>query len=433
MTRKLTIASKLVAAAALSLTAWFQPLQAQRQLTLEDAVELANRNNPTIAQARANIRSAEASHLETLGAFLPTVTATSSASQNSSTRFNPNTQAEVSGSSQSVSAGINANLVVFDGLRRFANMRVSRASVESAEASMIAQEFQITLQTKQAFFSAVAAEELVRVAQSSIRRSAEQLKITSEQLAIGRAIRSDTLRSFVDLSRARLQLVNAETQRETALANLAQLVGLDEPVQVVWDEAEDIFAPIDTTGLRADAASTSPMVYQADAAVRTAGAQVGVSRGGFFPTITASYNTTYSGTGFNFNNLNNSFSFRLGVNLPIFNGFSRETALTRSIANRDAAYAALDDARRQLEAQMTSQFASLRAAELSFQIAQASRLAAIEDLRVQQERFRLGASRVVDVLDSQVNLDQAEVDMVQARLDYLVARAQIEALIGREL
>ncbi len=62
-----------------------------------------------------------------------------------------------------------------------------------------------------------------------------------------------------------------------------------------------------------------------------------------------------------------------------------------------------------------------------------SRAAAEEDLRVQQERYRLGAATIVEVLTSQVSLDQAGVDMVQARLDYLVARAQLEALVGREL
>ncbi|MFQ6047102.1 MAG: TolC family protein, partial [Gemmatimonadales bacterium] len=59
--------------------------------------------------------------------------------------------------------------------------------------------------------------------------------------------------------------------------------------------------------------------------------------------------------------------------------------------------------------------------------------AALEDLRVQQERYRLGVATLLDVLTTQVNLDQAEVDIVQARFDYLTAKAQIEALIGREL
>ena len=52
---------------------------------------------------------------------------------------------------------------------------------------------------------------------------------------------------------------------------------------------------------------------------------------------------------------------------------------------------------------------------------------------MQQQRYRLGAGTIVDVMTSQVNLDQAEVDAVQARLDYLLAKAQIEAIVGREI
>jgi len=59
--------------------------------------------------------------------------------------------------------------------------------------------------------------------------------------------------------------------------------------------------------------------------------------------------------------------------------------------------------------------------------------AAQEDLRVQQERYRLGANTIIEVLSSQEALNQAEVDQVQAHFDLLLAKAQIEALIGREL
>jgi outer membrane protein len=73
------------------------------------------------------------------------------------------------------------------------------------------------------------------------------------------------------------------------------------------------------------------------------------------------------------------------------------------------------------------------AAKARIQITQTSVVAAGEDLRVQQERYRLGVSTIVDVLTSQEALNQAEVDVVNARFDYLRAKAQVEALIGRNL
>ena len=52
---------------------------------------------------------------------------------------------------------------------------------------------------------------------------------------------------------------------------------------------------------------------------------------------------------------------------------------------------------------------------------------------MQGERYRVGASTIVDVLTSQEALNQAEVDVVVARFDYLRAKASLEALIGRNL
>jgi outer membrane protein len=59
--------------------------------------------------------------------------------------------------------------------------------------------------------------------------------------------------------------------------------------------------------------------------------------------------------------------------------------------------------------------------------------AAEEDLRVQQQRYQLGASTILDALTSQTTLNQARLALIQARFNYRVAKAQLEALVGREL
>jgi outer membrane protein TolC len=59
--------------------------------------------------------------------------------------------------------------------------------------------------------------------------------------------------------------------------------------------------------------------------------------------------------------------------------------------------------------------------------------AATEDLRVQQARYRAGASTFLDELTSETNLTQARTSLVQARYDYQIARATLERVLGREL
>jgi outer membrane protein len=320
--------------------------------------------------------------------------------------------------------------------RSVAENRSANADQASAQASLVNQEFQIALQTKQAFFNALASDELVRVSERRIERAEEQLRMSRDKLAAGSAIRSDTLQATVELGSARLQLLQAETARATAEANLARLIGVDGSVRAARDSALLQPVMLDTVQLRMDAVAQAPSVIQADAAVKVAEASVSVARAAYFPSLSGSYSRSLSGAPLATSNSwdwRSSWSASLSLRWTLFNGFSREAGVTRSVTSRTTARAQADDARRAVQANLTQYLASLASADQSLRIALASQAAAEEGLRVQRERYSLGMATIVDVLTAQVSLDQADVDIVRARFDYLVAKAQIEALVGREL
>lgn len=419
-------------AVALSLGSVSEPVASQvPTVTLDEAMSLAMQYSPAIIQAEGNIRVAQASKRESISDWLPRLTGSSGWSINSSERFDPQNQILVSGSATSINGSLSASYTVFDGFRRNAQSKARGADLTSAEANYTSQEFQIALQTKQAFFNALAADELVRVSETRIARAVRQLQTTRDRLSAGSAIRSDTLQSFVEWANARLQLINSQTQRATSSANLARLIGFDGDVRAVGDESIAFVVDLDTAAIRAEALAYGPTIEQIMAAARSADAQVSVSRAAYFPSVTASYSRSLAGQ--DFDNLRGSWSGRVGLSWQIFQGFSRETGMARSAAAQDAAHARIEDTRRQVNAQLTQQFASLQSATIRIQIAEASLAAATEDLRVQQERYRLGAATILEVMQSQISVDQAEVDGVQARLDYLLARAEIEAIVGRTL
>jgi outer membrane protein TolC len=419
----------LVALAALAAP---RPAAAQTpSVTLDQAIELALQVQPAMVQARGQLTSAAAAQRQAVGNWLPNISAGSGYSANSTTRFDEATQRTVVGSSESYSANLSGSITVFDGLSRLYDNKAANADATAAQATLVNQRFQVTLQTKQSFFNALAAEELVRVSETRIERAMEQLKVAKEKLAAGTATRSDTLRSAVEVGNARLQKLTAETQLATAEANLARLIGVEGSVKAIREDRLLAVTEIDTTTLRREALAQSPAVYQADAQERAAQAQYNASFGQYLPRVTASYSRSWAGS--EFLNWNASWSARISASWPLFNGFTRELNRTRSAVTRDNARAQAEDTRRQVNAQLTQQLASLAAAQTRLEIALASRAASDEDLRVQQERYRLGAATILDVLTSQINLDQAEVDVIQARLDYLVAKAQIEAIVGREL
>ena len=406
--------------------------QAPLQVTLQEAVRRALDVQPAVVQARGAVSSAGWQKRAAYGAFLPTVIFSSSA-------FRQNTASFVNGFLASAgtyqyNSGATASLDLFTGFRRSGGYRNADATEDAADAGLVNQRFQATATTAQVFFTALANEELVRVAQAQVERAKAELQTSVNKFQAGAATRSDTLTATVDLGNARLALLQAQANLATAQANLGRQVGSDQPVRAVPDTAFPALP--DTTTLRAAALQRAPLVVQALAQERAADAAATVSRSWYWPTLTATYSTSSQGLtqpwdGFDANrNLN---QLRIGLSWILFNGFQREQTVAQNVANLDFAKAQAADARRQINAQLTQQISATSTAWAQIAIAGADVAAATEAVRVQQERYRLGAGTLLDLLTAQANLTQAAVSQVQARYNYLIARAQLEAIVGHAL
>jgi outer membrane protein len=411
----------------------------QRAVTLAEAIRRSERVQPDVIRAAADVRTAGARRRSAWGAYLPTLSASSSASDffsEGASRIDPVTGLLTSGNStnRSLSTSVSASLDLFTGFRRGAEMRAARANEDAAGASLVDARFQQALTTTGQFLDALAAAQLLRVRETSVRRADEQLKTSIAKLRAGSATRSDSLRSLVTLGNTRLDQLTTQTDLAAAEANLARLIGETGRIRAVDDSAfYQVLPALDTQALRVEAESKSPRVQSAVANASAAGANVRASRSSYWPSLTLSANTGWNGSRVNDYDLLNQRQVSLALRWNIFDGFDRELTIVQREADLDVAQASAADARRAVQAELELRLAELDAARARIEITRTSVVAATEDLRVQQERYRLGASTIVDVLTSQEALNQAEVDVVNARFDYLRAKAELEALIGRNL
>src|SRR5881396_3680755 len=323
------------------------PAPAQQvEVTLQEAVRRALDVQPAMVQARGNQRNAGASSRSAFGAFLPSVTTGASAARSNVGRIDATTGRPVP-PEYSYTGSLNLSLQLFDGFQRFANLKVASATGNAAEAGAVNQQFQITLATKQAFYNAIANEELVRVADAQVRRARQQLQISIDKLHAGSATRSDSLRSTVDYGNARIALLQAQANLATAQANLGRQIGIDQSVRARPDSA---LPPLpDTAALRASAISTAPQLQQAEAAASAARASQWAARAQYLPTLSFSYGTNRQDTVFNRAFANNEVhNWRIGLSWPIFDGFKREQSQVSAAVTRANAEATAADARRQV-------------------------------------------------------------------------------------
>src|SRR5207244_8274560 len=230
---------------------------AQLQVSLAEAVRRALDVQPAMVQARGDARNAGANQRSAWGAFLPTVSTSASASRSNQDRFDPNSTTRLP-PGYAYTGGLFATLQLFDGFQRLATLRASSATEDAASAGLVNQRYQTTLATQQAFFTALADGEFVRVAEAQVQRAKEELQIAVNKFQAGAATRSDTLTATVDLGNARLALLQAQANLATAQANLARQIGVDGVVRAMPDSQ---LPPVpDTTELRTVALRQAPAV-----------------------------------------------------------------------------------------------------------------------------------------------------------------------------
>jgi outer membrane protein len=297
--------------------------------------------------------------------------------------------------------------------------------------------YNVALQVKQQYYAVLAAIESRDAAEFQMAQATEQFKTSVAKVRAGVATRSDSLRGVIQIGNAQLALITAQSNKEAADAALTRLVGSEVPVTADPASVQENMAALPDSAELATLAKRGPAVQQAEANVQALEEQTKASKATYLPSLSASYSRTGSGTDKRFGLGNDPFSYngRLSFSLsyPVFNNFQREEQVVRARVAETNAQVTLRDTQLAAQQSLTQNIGALRSASQRVAVQVASVAAAEEDVRVQQQRYNIGASTFLDLITSQAALATAQQALIQARYDYRIARAQLEALIGREL
>ena len=396
-------------------------------LDLRAVIDRALATNPAVAQGEALLRTTRSEVRVANGAFLPTLSASSTAMQSDQTTSG-------SGTASAVSAGLASSLDLFTGGRRGADRARARADYGYAEAVDVTQRFAVTLVAERAYYDALRATELLEVAGARLTRAEQGLKYAQDRVRAGTATRSDELRARLELTTARQQQLAAGDTLLTAGYALGRLVGADGPVGARALESLDPQPlALGDSELVRFAIERAPAVRASEAQATATDAAVRAARSLYLPglRLTGGYNvasqTTVLGA------TRPGWQLLLGTSYPLFNGFQREDAVARATAAADVARVQALDARRQVRGEAARLLGALRFARENITLAGEAVAAAQEDLRVQTQRYRAGISTALDQLTSELAVTQAELGLVAARYNYQTTRASLEALVGRTL
>lgn len=399
-------------------------------VTLPEARRRADGVDPGTIAARAELGAAAWERRAAVTSlFTPEVTASTSYTRFSDPFFNFGTG---SISPNAASATLELRYAVW-GAGRIGALARSRAAVASAEAGEAAARFRTALVTDEAYYAVLEERELAQVADARLRRAAEQLGVARVRVQAGETIATDSLQLLLEVNRARLDVVRRDSALVVSRLRLGRQIGLAGPAEAApLDSAAPLPLPVTLEAAIAELRDRGPEVEAARAAERRAGAALSVERESYLPDLTLSGTVGAYDAKF-FPSALTRRQVALTLSWPLWDAGQREVAVARARAERDVARAAREARERGTAEEMARAYNGYEAARAGIELAHVAVAVSAESYRVQGARYREGATTILDLLEAQVGLGEAEAELVRSRYAARLALARIEALLGRRL
>jgi outer membrane protein len=401
------------------------------QVTLPEALQRAARLDPNYVAALGQVDNAVWARRSAFSVFiLPSISLATTATQNNPPFFNFGT---LRPEKYAVQGSITASYDLFTGGQKFAELARSGAALESAHAGELIQRFATALLTESDYYDVLANAELDRVARDRLRRAREQLAVARAKVSSGAAVQTDSLNLRLELTRASIAQLQQASKLRIARLQLGRRIGAAGPVDAApLDSMPAPELPLSLADAITQAAAQGPEYRRVAADERAAAAVYRSRLGNYLPHATLSW----TGVGFDNKFMPSGAKFTqlsLTVSFPLWDNLRRELSLSQARANRDVARTIRDDMQRAVQHDVTAAYDAYETTRTSVGLSAEALAAARESFRIQQTRYQSGATTILDLLDAEVSLSQAEADYVAARYGTRLALAGLEAILGRRL
>jgi outer membrane protein len=400
------------------------------RITLDEAIRRSTRLDPDYVRALGQMDDAEWGRRAAVLAFvLPSVQVGLDETKYSQAFFNPANPANPTSTLVVGRASAQYQL----SFRKFSELSRTRAEIASADAGEIEQRYKSALETESSYYDVLVNQELSRVSRERVSRARQGLAVARARVSSGAAVPTDSLQLALELIRSQVDVLRQENTLRRAQLELGRRVGAAGPVDGIPADtlpAPDL--PLNLAGALRTALEQGPQYRTARANESSAAAVLKSQRGDYLPTLSVGalhqrYDTQL------FPGAANVSSLTFSISLPIWDDGLREIEITRARVNRDVARAVREDLERAIRRDVTDAYDVYQTSRAAVELARVGVAVARETYRMQELRYRSGASTILDLLDAQVNLAQAEAGLVQARYATRLALAGLEAILGRRL
>ena len=400
------------------------------RVTLAEALGQGVRLEPNYVRALSLVNTAEWGRTAALSALvLPSINASTDYTLLSVEQFFLGTGNRTN---STASARLDGRLELFTGGRKLAELSRARAELEGSQASELQARYAAALLIENAYYDVLGLRQLLEVANARYRRAEEQLVVARARVVSGAAVQSDSLQIRLELNQARVSVLRAEAALLNSRLDLGRRVGRRGALDAVPLPELPLEIPLGLPDAITEALQQGPDYRIARANERQADALLRQRRAAYFPVIFAQGSYTLSDTSW-FPTAVNRGVLTFGLSLPLWDNAQRELNVARARATRDVSRAVREDLERGVDADVTTAYNAFVTARAALDLEREAVLVARENFRVQDTRYRAGASTILDLLEAQDQPTAAEAAVVTADYAARLAVAGLEAILGRRL
>jgi outer membrane protein len=419
-------------------------------LTLEQAIELALRNNPDLQRAELQSQSAGQDVTIARAAILPALQFNASLSDTRSgggvvlgTFTDPTTGAEVTQVSRTeVFRGYGASLSVrqllFDGGRWWNNLDAADSLRAASAANVDEQRLTTIFNVEQRFYELVRQQRQLKVLGDAALRSRDQADFTQRLFEGGRATQADVYAARANRDNDEINRLGQEARVELARQDLAVVVAIDpsnpvaiqEPSQMQQEPAAPPAAGQAVEKALLSRPSLKAFALTAEGQRKNATA----ARGDYWPTIAlnGSYGRQTRDLDTFTASLEKASTLRGSIDLSwnLFSGFATKAQATKADIAATQAEVDLQTGRRTVASDVERAVAQLAAARQQARIAAQSVQTAGENLRLARTRQQVGVGTQLEVRDAELKLTQSELARANALVDGHEAESALRRAVG---
>jgi OMF family outer membrane factor len=423
-------------------------VRSTQQITLQQALELAERNNRDIQTARLQVERNRAVVREARAGNFPTLAITADLTRSGNSAFisqpDRNTdalsqllgQTPTSGNvtTTSFSTGAQLNYDLYTSGARPAQIRAAERQSRSSELQLEQARETIRLQVTNDYYDLQDADQQVVINTAAVENAAANLRDAQAQERAGLGTRFDVLRAEVNLANFRQQLTNSLANQTVRRRQLAQRLSISEVVNLVADpvvqQAGTWTLPLEDSIILAykNRAELEDQLVQRDLSQE----QIRAARAANGPTLsfTANYQFQRSGTLDTDAANADSYSLALRAQWSLFDGGATNARIVQRQKDKEIAEVRFAQARNQVRFEVEQGYANLLANLDNITTTERAVTQAEEALRLAILRFQAGVGTQTDRINAETELTRARANRVSAIIGYNRALAQLQRAVS---